>query len=136
MQGVKAFRMTYRSKLWMGKEQEAMHKAFLQMEAAYVRLATGALRHGLQRYRLVPKLHGISHMRYDIERCMLKGSSALSPLAASCEQDEDYIGRVSRLSRRVGIKLIMLRTLQRVLVASRLKLIQVKKTIGKQRGHL
>ena len=109
---------------------------FKLVERSYVSLATKSLACGLQRYRLVPKLHNLSHMRHDVDLQVAKKARAMNPLVDCCEMNEDYIGKVCRLTRRVSIKGNAKRTMQRVLVGSRLKLKAVKKTLGTIRGHL
>ena len=42
---------------------------------------------------------------------------AMNPLTASCQMDEDVVGRVSRTSRRVNIRSTAPLTLQRHLMA-------------------
>ena len=47
------------------------------------------------------------------------GDLILSPYNFSCSMDEDFVGKISRYSRRVSIRQLEIRTLQRYLVACR-----------------
>jgi hypothetical protein len=38
---------------------------------------------------------------------------AMNPLTASCQQDEDIMGKVSRTSRRENVRMLIQRTLER-----------------------
>ena len=64
-------------------------------------------------YPLFPKGHAVHHIWHGIMSDCQQHGFSLNPLTASCQQDEDKIGRVSRLSRRVNVRLTILRTLQR-----------------------
>ena len=69
-------------------------------------------------YPLFPKIHAVHHtwlgIRLDCQAC----GYSMNPLTASCQQDEDIVGRISRTSRRVNVRKVMTRTLQRHLMAS------------------
>lgn len=68
-------------------------------------------------FPLFPKIHAVHHVWLTIREDQLASRFALNPLTASCQQDEDVIGRVSRVSRRVNIRQVTLRTLQRHLMS-------------------
>ena len=77
----------------------------------YANLATHAHRRGWKLFKLRPKTHMLVHVSLDLQ----KGDLGLNPLSASCWQDEDMIGRVSRLSRTVHPVTASLRTIQKAL---------------------
>ena len=62
-----------------------------------------------------PKHHALHHIAFALKR-QLKTSASLilSPQAFSNDVNEDYVGRISRLSRRVSIRLCDLRVCQRL----------------------
>ena len=69
-------------------------------------------------FPLYPKLHIFHHI---ILRTLMDGRDhgvAESPMLWACQIDEDTVGRSSRLSRRVNIRRVSERTLQRYLVAA------------------
>lgn len=67
-------------------------------------------------FPLYPKLHLMHHMTIQLQESANSFGFAENPMACSCQLDEDVIGRVSRLSRRVSIRLTMLRTIGRYLI--------------------
>ena len=50
----------------------------------------------------------------DLKRCKY----SISPITYACQVDEDVVGKTSRLSRRVNIRKVMDRTLDRYQVAA------------------
>ena len=71
-------------------------------------------------YRLRPKLHYMHHMLYGAQKQLEAGASFIfSSSVDLCEQNEDFIGRISRVSRRVAARTAGLRTTQRYLVKVR-----------------
>ena len=80
-------------------------------------------------FRLRPKLHYLGHIVFDQQMQLRRGAQfTLSPAIALCEQNEDFIGRLSRVSRRVSARTCSERTIQRYLVKVRLLL---EKMFGK-----
>ena len=74
-------------------------------------------------YRLRPKLHYMMHILMDAQSQYSQGAEfILSSSIHLCEMDEDYIGRLSRVSRRVAAKTAGYRTTQRYLTKLRLLL--------------
>ena len=67
-------------------------------------------------FPLYPKLHALHHISLRLRHDALRVSLSMSPMMVACQQDEDTVGRVSRISRRVSPRLTMLRTLQRYLM--------------------
>ena len=56
-------------------------------------------------YSFKPKIHMLKHEILDIQQMLDKGASVIpSTLAFSCEMNEDCIGRISRISRKVHQK--------------------------------
>ena len=68
-------------------------------------------------YPLFPKIHAVHHVWHGLHSDAMSCGFSMNPLTASCQQDEDVIGRVSRVSRRVNIRVTMQRTLERHLMA-------------------
>ena len=68
----------------------------------------------LRRYMLEPSLHYFHHFAVDTnERLSLQDKYVLSPNQDNCEADEDFVGRIARLSRAVHATTVTQRTLQR-----------------------
>ena len=90
---------------------------FLQKYALCARLV---YRLGRSRFALVPKLHMLHHgcMRLlrEAEQAKKNGTRwTVNPLGESVQQQEDFIGKPSRLSRRVSAKQIHARVCKRSL---------------------
>ena len=84
--------------------------------AAYSKLAEYSSQHAKNLlYNLVPKLHYLHHILYEIlDTCAAPGSpKPYNPLVHSSAQCEDFIGRVARLSRKVKASHLYSRLLRR-----------------------
>ena len=61
-----------------------------------------------------PKQHALHHVALSLKNQLQQGASLIcNPQVMACEMCEDYMGRISRLSRKVGFKLCDLRVCQR-----------------------
>lgn len=95
-------RLLYGSSLWLdpvtsGRCAELGFK-FLRR---YSEMAALAKSHGRCLFVFQPKIHVLHHFLTDMWGAHQRGVWGLSPLATSCQQSEDFIGRPSRLARRV-----------------------------------
>lgn len=68
-------------------------------------------------FPLYPKLHSFAEIIIGVQQHGYEFNMALNPVMFCCQIDEDVVGRASRLSRRVNIRLVMQRTLDRYLIA-------------------
>ena len=115
-----ALSFLYNAPLFLDKaETMFVCKKGMDFVQAYTSMATECFHNGDSHlFPLFPKQHAVHHCWHTMsEDCRLHGFS-MNPLTASCQLDEDVIGRVSRTSRRVSIRLVGRRTLQRHLMAS------------------
>ena len=101
------------------ERNEAIYTADCGMQflSSYADLAKKQF--GLNRpslFPLYPKLHLMHHAMLKVRSEVSEHGFAINPMATSCQMDEDTIGRVSRLSRRVSIRLAMDRTMRRYLI--------------------
>lgn len=78
----------------------------------YDALASAAQQMSLNYFVIMPKQHAVQHLLLDLLRPAEKGIAPLNPICTSVQQDEDFIGRPSRVSRRVTGRT---KTIQRVL---------------------
>jgi hypothetical protein len=108
----------YSSGLWLTRaEGIAAYTAGRMFLDKYVESASLSL--GLQRTRfaLKPKLHCFHHfceaIRWQLVELNLE--FALNPLVEGCQCDEDMVGKVSRLNRRVHVSTQVERTLEKYL---------------------
>ena len=93
-------------------------KSAFKFMKSYSHLATLALKDGRPLFKYSPKGHYLHHIVLDIRSAQMKGHPALNPLGFSCASAEDFIGRVSLISRRVSAATVEKRTLQRWLSAA------------------
>ena len=111
-------RLLLESSLWMDKKYaKRAGEAALHFVQCYGKLAHCFWKRHEILFNLVPKLHGVHHLAMHL----IQGARlriTLNPLAFATFQDEDFIGRVSRLSRRVSPRLLAKRTIQRYLLAT------------------
>ena len=112
----------YDGNLWLERSvaRELLHHGMVSLKA-YQWLARKCLELRKPLFGIIPKLHYFHHacnnikLQLDNPECVL----ILSPYAWTCEMDEDFVGHVSRLSRRVSIRTYALRTIQLYLIACR-----------------
>ena len=76
-------------------------------------------------FLLMPNYHRIDHLVWDMETQAATSPYVLNPLYCATQSDEDYIGRPSRLSRRVSPRLTIQRTLERSLVAAYAQYVEI-----------
>ena len=114
------FSLLYRAGAFLGEEQCAfLSEQGLQFLSCYSRMALNMFQDNRQwLFPLYPKLHVFHHQMVEIKRSGMTAKMAINPAMFSCQMDEDTVGRASRISRRVSIKLVASRTLQRYLVAA------------------
>ena len=82
----------------------------------YRELAELTFAQGWAMYPLLLKAHAFEHMVLRMRRDAMLYGISLNPLVVGCQADEDLVGRISRLSRRVSIRVVIQRTLQRYLI--------------------
>ena len=93
----------YRSGLFLSRlrltKVVRVGKAMLRF---YADCASQAFRRGLSRFKYNPKFHMLCHIVQWLEYDLGQGLQPINPIAASCQMPEDFINRVSTLSRSVG----------------------------------
>lgn len=114
-------RTVLKAGLWLTKDEAATAaEAGLFFLQAYGKCARICADRNLCRYNLTPKLHFWHHICLRLHDGVQNNLSVLqNPLADSNFADEDFVGRVSRLSRRISPRLHSERTIGRYLVATR-----------------
>ena len=116
----------YKEGLWICRRKARelyLHGArFLKL---YGQLAHDSFRLSRPLFSLMPNLHRIHHIFFHLADQERGGATwILSPLSWSCQVEEDFIGRPSRVSRRVSTRLMMQRTLQRCMQAAYAKYVE------------
>lgn len=77
-------------------------------------------------YPLYPKLHIFHHLMLEVRDNGKSIKKSCNPLVWSCQLDEDVVGRCSRLSRRVNVRTVALRTMQRYLISAYFGFVKAK----------
>lgn len=122
-----AISFMYRSGYWIrascGHKLAMWLLYFLQ---SYGTCAKICLREGKCRFSLIPKTHSLHHVIWELQAQAEKNVWIENPLAFSVQMQEDYIGRPSRLSRRVSARQMIRHVVDRSLVCSMLALEDTK----------
>ena len=91
-----------------------------RMLRAYKRAAFECHQLSIPGFGLKPKLHGLHHLSQDLRTQIRAGVPlVLNPMIYSCESNEDAVGKVCRLSRKVSARLVTRRVFDRVLVKTK-----------------
>ena len=121
------FKIIYKSGLWLDRDTASeLLCCGREVLLSYEWMARKCLELRIPGYMMVPKLHAWDHDMRSLKAQLDDPScdAILSPGMYLCEADEDYIGQVSRISRRVSARTVCLRTLERYLVCKRLAIKQ------------
>ena len=116
---IRFFHILHRHGLWLNRELgQDLGASALQFCSSYSALASGCFHQRLHRFSLVPSLHYYHHFYMDVKIKLQNRAATFlsSPSLANCEGDEDFIGKISRLSRHVHAAVTNSRTIDRYLV--------------------
>lgn len=112
-----AFSSLYSSGFWlMSWKGKRVAECFLFFLASYQRLAYLALNARKNRFQMIPKLHYFHHIALDMLRQSSNGPWVMNCLATSVQQQEDFVGRPSRVSRRVDVRRLHRNVISRSLI--------------------
>ena len=123
------FRLLYRNGLCLEYDlaQKCCNEGAI-FQRAYSWMQKHCFHDGKFRFSAKPKLHYWHETLQDLHISLAKGCEfILSPCMDICEQDESFIGHVSRQSRRVSIRTNHNRTIQRYLLRTCLQFKTVHK---------
>ena len=93
----------------------------------YSRLAQIAMGRQLTLFGLVPKAHSLAHIYYELEKSW-RNPFSINPAVWDTSSSEDFVGRVSRQSRRVGYRNIVGNTILAYRVKAKFVIKRFKKT--------
>ena len=99
---VKSFNMIHCGRLWLTRvESRALIEDIQLFCAAYSALARRSYEQKLCRFPIQPVLHAWQHNAVRMESVLARGSPfVLNPYAHMNDRNEDFLGHVSRISRR------------------------------------
>ena len=110
------FRILYSSDVWISPaDAHTAAQLLFKFLRRYEQCARAAHDEDRPLFILQPKCHPLHHMAWDLLQRAKAGMESMSPLAFSCQMSEDFIGRPSRLSRRVTARGTVKRVIQRYL---------------------
>ena len=118
---VRFFDELYKHGLWLRRPcGQRLQYYLLRMVRGYNVLALECHNLGLAAYGLKPKLHAIHHICHEMAmQLRTKAPLILSPLAFNTEMNEDLVGRVSRLARKVSSRTVNRRVFDRLLIKTK-----------------
>lgn len=110
----------YREGLFIRPEQaEQIALQGLQFLRLYSKLAVLTFQRGQKRFPLAPKGHYLHHQFLTLLDQARSCQWSLNLLCWAVQQQEDFIGKPSRLARRVSAKTTSLRVIQRTFLSVR-----------------
>ena len=110
-----ALRMVHHHPLWLEREcARFLYINMMTLLRAYALLGKKAIDLKIRAFIQKPKAHALHHIAYQLKTQLLSGASLVaSPQMNACDINEDFLGRISRLSRRVGFRLVDLHVCER-----------------------
>ena len=104
--GIDAFRLMHSHPLFLERAcARHLYVLFMRIIRGYRWLGRQALTMGKRCFALKPKAHALHHCAYNLRSDLSNGNILVpSPQMYSCEIDEDFMGRICRLSRKVNIR--------------------------------
>lgn len=135
-------KMVHTHGLWLERPSaKQLYVHIMTILRGYTMLGRAALQLHMQAFIQKPKQHALHHIGCQLKKQLLVGATLITnPQRNACEINEDYMGRISRLSRRVGFRLCNLRVCQRYflkVVALLRKRVSGKPKVAKRpRGRL
>ena len=118
---VEFFRLLHGHGLWLKRAcAKKAYKLSRVVLTSYNDLALDAYHKGMTCFPLRPKAHAFHHFSVDIKKQLddVRCKHVLNPLIFNCEMNEDFVGRICRLARKVSPRLTSRRVIDRYLVAS------------------
>ena len=122
------FSIAHKGGLWLSRDDGIKVANCLALfVAGYSFLANYFVTRRQCRYHMEPSQHLLKHVKMRLQEPLDAGAPVImNPAAWLCEQSEDWIGRISRITRRVHARTCGQRTLQRYLVKLHLEWEQLK----------
>eukprot|EP00438_Fugacium_kawagutii_P023191 Skav215052 [mRNA] locus=scaffold1021:115470:117107:+ [translate_table: standard] len=122
-----SFQSVHRHGIWLPRTcRDRVMRAAKCFVQSYARLAHIQFSANRQLYAMVPKLHSMDHFAVQLS-LLYQDEYSCNPALFDCSMSEDFIGRVSRQSRRVSNKYVVENTLLVYKVKSQFILKRFKK---------
>ena len=125
------FHSVHSHTLWMERScARRLYVEIMRVLRGYQLLGSLCLRARYRAFIQKPKNHALHHIAWKLRQQLASGAPlVLNPEAMSCEQDEDYIGRIARLSRKVDVRRQGERVFQRLFL--KIKAVRRRRRTGK-----
>ena len=109
------FHVVHSHGLWIERGcAKYLYARLMTVLKGYKALAMTAKTMGVAGFALIPKFHAMHHVALNLALDLERGADCvLNPLMDSCEQNEDVVGRICRLARRLSTRTITSRVLTR-----------------------
>lgn len=136
--GLKMFSIMHGHGLWLSRPcSEYLYNVMMIFLKGYKALGSKLLSMGMTGFGLKPKFRGLHHLAFAIRTSLQRGANmALNPLAMACEQCEDTVGRVSRVSRILNTRTITKRVLQLYFLKKKALIRRFQQNVEtKSKGH-
>ena len=123
LSGLKAsnmfFRTLYRANLWLSTaDRDILIQSLAEVLSSFKVCARYSFRVlQITRWKFQPKYHMLSEVRFQLLVDKENSIRSISPLSFSCQMDEDFVGRVSQMSRMVSSRRVHTKTLERYKLA-------------------
>lgn len=115
--GIRFFHNLHRQGVWLGEVAKDMHDDCSTFCTSYYRLAVLSHQHGLARFHLEPSLHTFCHFKVELSPTTSSEKTLkMSPACSTTEADEDFVGKICKLSRHVHACTVSKRCIERYLV--------------------
>ena len=106
----------YRAPLFLARNQaQRICAAGWHFLSCYGRLALLTCSSGDPKFTLVPKIHLVWHLNYQMQAEAMQADYILNPMSEGCCVEEDVIGKFCCLTRHVSPRARVERSLQRYL---------------------
>ena len=120
---IEYFKVLYSHGLWLRKPCAAyLFEQGYRFQQAFARMANVSLHTwSFTGFAVKPKSHALAHCQVELKQQLLNPACrrCLSPLIYACEGNEDMVGKMSRVSRRVHQKMMAKRVLQLYMVKAK-----------------
>ena len=111
-------RCIYNAALWLSDdERNDLLKNGVLVVGYFHKCAQRAFDSQITRWKYMPKFHLFGELLHSLEVEKRAKQPSMNLLAFSTQQDEDFVGKISVMSRNVSVKTVRSRTLGRYLVA-------------------
>ena len=99
-----AVEFMYSHGVWLRSgDAQRLSKLIFLFLAQFAILAQACLAEGARRFPVLPKTHMLCHTALKLARDAERVLWVFNPMATACQQQEDFVGKPSRVSRKTNI---------------------------------